>query len=70
MRRPLMWSAGLLVVFAVASAAAGARWTPPRTPWGDPDLQGTWDYKTITPLERPLAMAGRQFLTDEEKSDL
>ena len=24
----------------------------PRTPWGDPDLQGTWDYRTITPLER------------------
>ena len=42
----------------------------PRTPWGDPDLQGTWDYKTITPLERPAAMAGRQFLTDAEKSEL
>ena len=25
----------------------------PRTPWGHPDLQGTWDYRTITPLERP-----------------
>ena len=37
---------------------------------GDPDLQGTWDYKTITPLERPVAMAGRQFLTNEEKADL
>ena len=24
-----------------------------KTPWGDPDLQGVWDYKTITPLERP-----------------
>ena len=53
-----------------AAAPATKRWTLPHTPWGDPDLQGTWDYKTITPLERPLAMAGRQFLTDEEKSAL
>ncbi len=38
----------------------------PRLPWGDPDLQGTWDYRTITPLERPDALAGKQVLTDEE----
>ena len=25
--------------------------TPPRTPWGKPDLQGTWDFRTVTPLE-------------------
>src|SRR6516225_12397586 len=37
-----------------------------RTPWGDPDLQGVWDYKTITPLERPANFGDRQFLTDEE----
>ena len=24
-----------------------------QTPWGHPDLQGVWDYRTITPLERP-----------------
>jgi hypothetical protein len=53
-----------------APAAANKKWTPPRTPWGDPDLQGTWDYRTITPLERPANMAGRQYLTDEEKSQL
>jgi hypothetical protein len=41
-------------------------WTPPRTPWGHPDLQGVWDYRTITPLERPSALSGKQFLTDEE----
>jgi hypothetical protein len=38
----------------------------PRTPWGHPDLQGTWDYKTITPLERPAQYGDRQYLTDEE----
>ncbi len=38
----------------------------PRTPWGHPDLQGTWDYRTITPLERPQQFGDRQYLTDEE----
>ncbi len=41
-----------------------------RTAWGDPDLQGVWDYKTITPLERPAAMGDRQFLNDEEVARL
>jgi hypothetical protein len=40
--------------------------TPPRTPWGDPDLQGVWDYRTITPLERPRALGERPVFTDEE----
>jgi hypothetical protein len=53
-----------------ASAPGGKKWTPPRTPWGDPDLQGTWDYRTITPLERPGNLAGRQFLTEDEVSQL
>ena len=43
--------------------------TPPRTPWGHPDLQGLWDYRTITPLERPSEFAGKQVLTDEEAAD-
>ena len=38
----------------------------PRTPWGDPDLQGVWDYWTFTPLERPEEFAGKVELTDEE----
>jgi hypothetical protein len=40
------------------------------TPWGDPDLQGIWDLKTRTPLERPQKYAGREFLTDEEVAAL
>ena len=39
---------------------------PLRTPWGDPDLQGTWDYGTITPLERPKDLASKPVLSDEE----
>ena len=44
-----------------ADAAAGDR-----TPWGDPDLQGIWDFRTITPLERPDELAGTSVLTAEE----
>jgi hypothetical protein len=45
-------------------AAAAAR--GPRTPWGHPDLQGTWFVIEDVPLERSPANAGREFLTDEE----
>jgi hypothetical protein len=38
-----------------------------RTPWGDPDLQGSWSNATTTPLERPAKYAGREFLTPEER---
>jgi hypothetical protein len=39
-----------------------------RTPWGDPDLQGSWSNATTTPLERPARYAGREFLTAEERA--
>jgi hypothetical protein len=38
----------------------------PRTPWGDPDLQGVWNYGTMTPLERPAQWAGKEVLTPAE----
>jgi hypothetical protein len=41
-------------------------WTVPRTPDGHPDLQGIWTNATITPLERPAALAGKATLTDAE----
>ena len=45
---------------------APAKWSAPRTPDGQPDLQGVWTNATITPLERPAAMAGKAFLTEAE----
>ena len=52
------------------TVAKTADWTPPRTPWGEPDLQGIWDSRTITPLERPSELAGQEFLTDEQVAEL
>jgi hypothetical protein len=48
-----------------AGARAAAK-APLRTPWGDPDLQGVWTGSTLTPLERPAALAGKEFLTEVE----
>jgi hypothetical protein len=44
--------------------------TMPRTPDGQPDLQGVWDYRSATPLERPAQFAGKEFLTDQEAAEL
>jgi hypothetical protein len=48
-----------------AKAPAKA-WTQPRTPDGQPDLQGFWTNSTLTPLERPSELAGKQVLTEQE----
>lgn len=45
-------------------------WTAPRTPDGQPDLQGYWTNATITPFERPPELAAKQFLTPEEAAAL
>jgi hypothetical protein len=48
---------------------AAQRYVPPRTPWGDPDLQGLWSNQTSTPLERPGALRDRETLTAEEAEE-
>src|SRR5467141_2289022 len=47
--------------------AAAKKW---RTPWGDPDLQGSWSNATTTPLQRPAKYAGREALTADERAAL
>ena len=53
-----------------AAATAAEPFTVRRTPWGDPDLQGVWDYRTITPLERRPELGDRDLYTDEEIAQL
>ena len=49
--------------------ASRKAWVPPRTPWGDPDLQGVWNDATSTPLQRPSTRAGKDVLSDEEANE-
>ena len=61
----------LVLILALAAVAAAQSqpaktFAPPRTPWGDPDLQGVWSYATVTPLERAGGEAGKVVLDDEE----
>jgi hypothetical protein len=81
-KRVLAFAAAAVTVSAAVaglsaqSATQNAKAVPPtispsmRTPWGHPDLQGTWDYRTITPLERATALGTREFYTDEERKAL
>ncbi|MCE2514920.1 MAG: hypothetical protein J4F37_07915, partial [Acidobacteria bacterium] len=61
-------------VVALAATQAGAQepgsdWTPARTAWGHPDLQGIWDQTTGTPLERAADAGDREFLSNEEAAE-
>jgi hypothetical protein len=49
-----------------AGGAAKATWTPLRTPDGQPDLQGVWTNNSVTPLQRPKDLAGREFYSESE----
>ncbi|TIX50664.1 hypothetical protein [Alteraurantiacibacter aquimixticola] len=55
-----------------AGASVGeAGWQAPRTPWGDPDLRGTWPLDRVgrTPTERPAQLGDKAYLTDEEYAE-
>ncbi len=61
------WSivAGLLLAVP-AAAGAQSDGAAARTAWDHPDLQGVWDFRTITPMERPVELAGKEVLSEEE----
>lgn len=58
--------AGQAVSPPASKATAVKAWTPPHTPDGVPDLQGVWTNNTVTPLQRPKGLAGKEFYTDAE----
>ena len=52
------------------NTADAEAWTAPKTAWGDPDLQGIYNYGTSTPLQRPAQVADKQVLSDDEATKL
>ncbi len=58
--------AALIVVPILVGPALGQS---TKTAWGDPDLQGIWDFRTITPMERSEELADQEFLTAEEAAN-
>jgi len=55
---------------ANTAAEVKRTWTPPRTPDGQPDLQGVWTNNTVTPLQRPKELAGKEYYTEAELTEV
>ncbi len=56
------------VVWAQATPGDGA--AMPRTAWGAPDIGGVWSSATVTPLQRPVGQADKEFLSEEEAAEV
>ena len=69
----LVTAAWLAAALVSAQVPAATPYTPPtstynpsRTPWGDPDLMGVWDYQSVIRMQRPDSLAGKAKFTDAE----
>ena len=59
----------ILVVAAycgIATAQSDSDYQVPRTEWGQPDLQGVWNFSSNTPMQRPQRYGAQEFLTAEQ----
>jgi len=84
MRNRILASIGALVLTIVPAAAQATKaaskantaaadkgtYTPPRTPDGHPDFQGVWTNNSLTPLQRPKDVAGKEFYSEAELADI
>src|SRR3954470_20940260 len=61
----------LLAIAMAIPLAAQKTWSISKTPWGDPDIQGTWtsDDTWGVPMERPVSFGNRLYLTEDELKD-
>lgn len=62
------WKAILLVILSAPAVLSAQTAEIPRLENGLPDMQGTWDFRTITPFQRPEALGNKSVLTAEEAS--
>ena len=46
--------------------AADDTYVSPRNVWGQPDLQGVWNFSSNVPFQRPQQFGEREFMTDDE----
>ena len=65
-RNKLVRKAALLIAILLPSALSAQSGGIPRMENGKPDMQGTWDFRTITPFQRPEALGEKEYLTAEE----
>jgi hypothetical protein len=63
-------SAPLVGQLAESRPTPSKTWSPPRTPDGHPDFQGTWTHGTLTPFERPVALGEKTFYNPQELAEV
>src|SRR6185503_5920071 len=68
--RTLWLAVALSAGLCACQALAQGQWAVPRLANGQPDLQGTWENNSATPLERPAELAGKPLLTEDELAAL
>ena len=59
-----------VAILSLGATPAVAQSDAPRTAWGQPDLQGVWDFRTLTPLQRPEDRGDQAVLTAEEAAEI
>jgi len=58
-----------VVVLGPVSVAAQQKTAPPLTAWGAPDLTGVWDFRSLTPMERPTGLKDKDSFASAEEAE-